>query len=121
MRLVTFRQNDKTRIGIQTHEGVIDLSIAAPNLPKNMLSFLAAGTSAMQASQSVENSDIHHSMDEVRLQCPITVPPMILAIGLNYPLYAEETGPALPKVPLFFTKQQACANGPFDDIHAPPE
>ena len=96
MRLVTFRQNGKTRIGIQTHEGVIDLSIAAPGLPKNMLSFLQAGTSAMKVAESVENSDIHHSIDDVRLQCPITIPPMILAIGLNYRLHAEETRSALP-------------------------
>ena len=59
MRLVTFRQNDKTRIGIQTHEGIIDLSIAAPDLPTNMLSFLEAGTRAIHAAQSVENSNIH--------------------------------------------------------------
>ena len=121
MRLVTFRQNGKTRIGIQKHEGVIDLSIAAPSLPKNMLSFLQAGTSAMKVAQAVENSNIHFSMADVRLQCPITIPPMILAIGLNYRLHAEETGSNLPKVPLVFTKQQTCANGPFDDIYAPPE
>ncbi len=121
MRLVTFRQNGKMRIGIQKHEGVIDLSIAAPSLPKNMLSFLQAGTSAMKVVQAVENSNIHFSMDDVRLQCPITIPPMILAIGLNYRLHAEETGSNLPKVPLVFTKQQTCANGPFDDIYAPPE
>ena len=48
-------------------------------------------------------------MDDVRLQCPITIPPMILAIGLNYRLHAEETGSNLPKVPLVFTKQQTCA------------
>ena len=39
----------------------------------------------------------------------------------NYRLHAEETRSALPKVPLVFTKQQTCASGPFDDIHAPPE
>ena len=121
MRLVTFQQNGRSRIGIQTEEGIIDLSIAAPDLPTDMLSFLQAGEIAMKEAHAVENASVHHSINDVHLQCPITVPPMILAIGLNYRLHAEETGSALPKVPLVFTKQQTCANGPFDDIHAPQE
>lgn len=121
MQLVTFTQNKNTRIGLRKDNDIIDLSQVAPELPSDMLSFLEGGDNTMQAAQAVQNSDTHYAVSDVNLECPITVPPMILAIGLNYRAHAEESGMDLPKVPMVFTKQQTCANGPFDDIYAPPE
>lgn len=121
MRLVTFTENNNTRIGLLKDSGVIDLSQAAPSLPTNMLAFLEGGDDAMQAAQDASTLEAHFDSEAVRLECPIPTPPMILAIGLNYRAHAEESGADLPKVPLVFTKQQTCANGPFDDVYAPPE
>jgi len=121
MRLVTFTENNTTRIGLLKDSGVIDLSQAAPSLPTDMLSFLEGGGDAMKAAQDASTLDAHFDSEAVRLECPIPTPPMILAIGLNYRAHAEESGADLPKVPLVFTKQQTCANGPFDDVYAPPE
>jgi 2-keto-4-pentenoate hydratase/2-oxohepta-3-ene-1,7-dioic acid hydratase in catechol pathway len=121
MRLVTFTENNTTRIGLLKDSGVIDLSQAAPSLPTDMLSFLEGGDDAMKAAQDASTLDAHFDSEAVRLECPIPTPPMILAIGLNYRAHAEESGADLPKVPLVFTKQQTCANGPFDDVYAPPE
>lgn len=121
MRLVTFTENNNTRIGLLKDSGVIDLSQAAPSLPTNMLAFLECGDDAMKAAQDASTLDAHFDSAAVRLECPIPTPPMILAIGLNYRAHAEESGADLPKVPLVFTKQQTCANGPFDDVYAPPE
>ena len=67
MRLVTFQQNGRPRIGIQTEEGIIDLSIAAPDLPKDMLSFLQAGDTAMKEARALENASVHHSINDVHL------------------------------------------------------
>ena len=121
MRLVTFTENNTTRIGLLNDSGIIDLSQAAPSLTTDMLSFLEGGDDAMKAAQDVSTVDAHFGSDAVRLECPIPTPPMILAIGLNYRAHAEESGAELPKVPLVFTKQHTCANGPFDEVHAPPE
>jgi 2-keto-4-pentenoate hydratase/2-oxohepta-3-ene-1,7-dioic acid hydratase in catechol pathway len=121
MRLVTFTENNTTRIGLLKDSGVIDLSQAAPSLPTDMLAFLEGGDDAMKAAQDASTLDAHFDSEAVRLECPIPTPPMILAIGLNYRAHAEESGADLPKVPLVFTKQQTCANGPFDDVYAPPE
>lgn len=121
MRLVTFTQNNSTRIGLLAADGVIDLSQAAPGLPTDMLGFLQAGDEAMATAREAATMSPHYALADVRLNCPIPTPPMILAIGLNYRLHAEESGVALPKVPLVFTKQQTCANGPYDPVWAPPE
>ncbi len=121
MKLVTFIENSISRIGILKDDGVIDLSRAAPDLTTDMLTFLEEGDAAMEKAAGVADSDIHYATNEIQLKCPISKPPMILAIGLNYRAHAEETGSKLPEVPLVFTKQQTCANGPFDDIYAPPE
>ncbi len=121
MKLVTFIENNISRIGILKDDGVIDLSRAAPDLATDMLTFLEGEDAAMGKAAGVADSDIHYAANEIQLKCPISKPPMILAIGLNYRAHAEETGSKLPEVPLVFTKQQTCANGPFDDIYAPPE
>ena len=42
MKLVTFTQGGSTRIGILEGDAIVDLSVAAPNLPREMCAFLAA-------------------------------------------------------------------------------
>jgi 2-keto-4-pentenoate hydratase/2-oxohepta-3-ene-1,7-dioic acid hydratase in catechol pathway len=120
MQLITFTENNNTRIGLLSGDGVIDLSQADASLPTDMLAFLQGGDSMMDAARAV-TSPAHFALGDVRLERPVLTPPMILAIGLNYKAHAEESGAALPKVPLVFTKQQTCANGPYDDVYAPPE
>jgi 2-keto-4-pentenoate hydratase/2-oxohepta-3-ene-1,7-dioic acid hydratase in catechol pathway len=51
------------------------------------------------------------------LESPILRPGKILAIGLNYRAHAQESGMALPEVPLVFTKQATSINGPYDPVH----
>ena len=47
---------------------------------------------------------------------PVPRPRQVFAIGLNYRSHAEESGMALPEVPIVFTKFPASLSGPFDDI-----
>lgn len=117
MNLITFTENSNTRIGISAETGVIDLSVAAPDLPTNMVAFLDAGAQAMQAAQACADLAPHYSLDHVKLESPVLRPGKILAIGLNYKAHAEEGGMELPKVPLVFTKQVSSINGPYDPVH----
>jgi 2-keto-4-pentenoate hydratase/2-oxohepta-3-ene-1,7-dioic acid hydratase in catechol pathway len=43
-------------------------------------------------------------------------PRQVFAIGLNYRSHAEESGAAVPDVPVTFTKFPASLAGPFDDV-----
>ena len=47
MRLVSFTQAQRTRIGLQNDAGIVDLSNASPDLPDSMSEFLLQGAEAM--------------------------------------------------------------------------
>ena len=47
MRLVTFREQAVERIGIQMDAGILDLNLVEPDLPRDMISFLALGAGAL--------------------------------------------------------------------------
>lgn len=53
---------------------------------------------------------------EATLCNPVPLPRQVFAIGINYRSHAEESGMALPEVPIVFTKFPASLAGPFDDI-----
>ena len=51
MRLATFTKGH-TRIGVVDGAGIVDLAAAAPELPRDMPAFLAAGPRALDAARS---------------------------------------------------------------------
>ncbi|MGE0622053.1 MAG: fumarylacetoacetate hydrolase family protein [Pseudomonadales bacterium] len=118
MQLVTFTPHSESRgrAGLLTQTGIVDLSRAAPELPADLLSLIGAGPEALAATRRAETSPAHFARDAVRLIAPITRPPKIIAIGLNYRAHAAESNMELPKVPLVFTKQSTSVTGPYDPI-----
>jgi 2,4-didehydro-3-deoxy-L-rhamnonate hydrolase len=54
-----------------------------------------------------------------RLGCPIPNVGKFIAVGLNYSDHAAETGQAVPKEPVLFTKATSCIVGPNDPIMLP--
>jgi 5-carboxymethyl-2-hydroxymuconate isomerase len=47
---------------------------------------------------------------------PPLLPGKVVAIGLNYPVHASESGVAAPEQPLVFAKFPSCVTGPTDPI-----
>ena len=58
MHLITFTEANQVRIGIldQKQHAVIDLRVAASNLPTNMLDFIAQDVAALVQAQAAFNS-----------------------------------------------------------------
>lgn len=54
-----------------------------------------------------------------RVGPPITRPPKIICVGLNYAEHAREAGVALPKEPVLFAKAANTVVGPHDDVRLP--
>ena len=120
MKLATFTHDGATRIGVVTGKQVVDLTTAAPGLPRDMVAFLAAGGAAMAAARHAESAASGClALADVRLRAPVLRPPKFLAIGLNYADHVKESGLEPPAVPVFFNKQTTCVAGPFDPIHLP--
>ncbi len=66
----------------------------------------------------IERSARTAGLAGVKLLAPV-VPPNIIAIGLNYRKHAEESGQALPEIPLLFLKAPTAAIGPEEPIVLP--
>jgi 2-keto-4-pentenoate hydratase/2-oxohepta-3-ene-1,7-dioic acid hydratase in catechol pathway len=117
MKLATFTHENSTRLGVIEGDEVIDLAAAAPDLPREMVAFLTAGTKAIDRARNATGPRLR--LAEVRLEAPVLRPPKFLAIGLNYADHIAETGRDRPEVPIFFNKQSTCVVGPSDPFHLP--
>ena len=124
MRLITFRNENKIGIGSLKGDQVIPFSQSA-EIPEDMLSFLQEGEGAItKANDICSNPEEIIALKEVNILSPISRPPKIIAIGLNYADHLEEIRAAgrnmdTPEVPMIFNKQSLSANGPYDEIHKP--
>src|SRR5262245_24107941 len=99
MRLVTFTHHGSTRVGVLDDGQVVDLSTAAPDLPREMCALLAAGASALDAARTaVRGGKGRHAAASIAIGPPILRPPKVLAVGLNYADHVRETGREAPKV-----------------------
>ena len=124
MKLVTFKSDDNEGIGSLELDAIVPFK-EEPSLPIDMLSFLEAGDTAIKKAEDLcKNPKSKISFSEVKLLAPISRPPKIIAIGLNYADHLEEVRAAgremeTPVVPMIFNKQSLSATGPYEDIHDP--
>jgi 2-keto-4-pentenoate hydratase/2-oxohepta-3-ene-1,7-dioic acid hydratase in catechol pathway len=119
MKLVTFIQNGKIRIGTLVDDSVV---IATGHIEhaNDMITFLASGEAGLTAMQALITSGQHRvELTAVNLLAPILRPGKFLGIGLNYADHISETGRDKPEYPTFFTKQSTCVIGPGAAIHCP--
>jgi 2-keto-4-pentenoate hydratase/2-oxohepta-3-ene-1,7-dioic acid hydratase in catechol pathway len=99
---------------------IVDLNLAEPRLPADMLGFLEAGEPARQLTEKVVNNAAHEiDLADVTLKAPVPRPGKIICIGLNYRDHAEETGQAIPEYPTVFSKYSTAAIGPGEPIVLP--
>jgi 2-keto-4-pentenoate hydratase/2-oxohepta-3-ene-1,7-dioic acid hydratase in catechol pathway len=119
MKLATFTHDETTRIGAVDGDEIVDLSAAAPELPRKMLAFLEAGHAALSTASAAASGGPRIPLAEVKLEASIARPPKFLAVGLNYADHVAEAGIETPKHPTIFNKQSTCVTGPTDPIHLP--
>lgn len=121
MKLLSLLRNGQAAIGaLADAETVVDLSVAAPDLPRGMCRFLAVGEQALEAARrAVDSGAGRVALAEQTLLAPVPRPRKFFAIGLNYADHAAETGQKLPEFPTVFNKQVTCVNRPGGDIHVP--
>lgn len=118
MKLATFTHRGATRIGIVRDDGIVDLAAAAPDLPREMIAFIAAPDALSRAREAASSAPAI-ALADVTLRAPILVPGKILAIGLNYRDHVEESGMKLPEHQVWFNKQHNCVQDPYGPINLP--
>jgi 2-keto-4-pentenoate hydratase/2-oxohepta-3-ene-1,7-dioic acid hydratase in catechol pathway len=120
MRLATILTAAGPRAAV-LHEGAyVDLSASA-GFPPNLREVLELGPAALTAAAAVTRAAdaVRHAADSVRLLPPIPDPRKIVCLGLNYRDHAAETGAAIPKEPVLFSKYATALIGHGDNIVLP--
>lgn len=83
MRLLSFEYEGSTRLGVRSGDRVVDLSVAAPDLPQDLLSLLRAGPEAMaRAGAAAAAATPTLALADLSLAVPIADPPKILCLSL---------------------------------------
>ena len=124
MKLITYEKDSKSFIGSIDEGGIVAFD-NDPSIPKDMLGFLDGGLSSMEKAKSLHADKKNRiALSDVNLKAPISRPPKIIAIGLNYSDHLEEVKAAgreidKPEVPMIFNKQSLSANGPYSEVHDP--
>ncbi len=123
MRLVTFDQNGAARLGVCVGDSVVDLSKAAPDLPRDLVALIRAGKDAFAAAErAAKNAPAAARIALARLKFlpPVTHPGKIICLGLNYVDHAAEGGHAKPSYPSFFTRAVTSLAAHREPIVRPP-
>jgi 2-keto-4-pentenoate hydratase/2-oxohepta-3-ene-1,7-dioic acid hydratase in catechol pathway len=122
MRLVTFRADGESRLGVLRDQGeVVEVS-----QPGDMLSLIDAGEQGLAAARAALSSSKAraHRLADVDLLSPLPEPRgNVIAIGRNYQKHAEESARKEgyePQPPTVFTKAITSLTEPFADIAIDP-
>jgi 2-keto-4-pentenoate hydratase/2-oxohepta-3-ene-1,7-dioic acid hydratase in catechol pathway len=110
MKLVSFSTSNRIQPGVLLDDGtVVDLSLSGHT---NALAVIASGLTTVPDGST-------QRLSNVRLHAPISNPPRVFAIGLNYRDHAKESGMEIPKTPVVFFKLTTAIIGPGEPIVLP--
>lgn len=103
MKFLSFVQNGKTRLGVLTDQGVIDLNLAVPSVPADMREALEQGVDLKAAAeQAIAANAPRIPTDSIEYAPVVPRPHKIICLGLNYFDHAKEGGREKPDYPWFF-------------------
>jgi 2-keto-4-pentenoate hydratase/2-oxohepta-3-ene-1,7-dioic acid hydratase in catechol pathway len=122
MRLVTFDKNGTPVCGVRRGDAIVDLSLAAPALPRDWPAIFAgdAMKEVAIAAESAPDSALVAAAS-ARLLTPIPKPPKILCVGLNYKTHAEEAKQPIPAYPVIFPRWPTSLVGSGTPLTRPKE
>ncbi|HKJ87362.1 MAG TPA: fumarylacetoacetate hydrolase family protein [Gammaproteobacteria bacterium] len=134
MRLISFSDEGRTRIGVVAPEGdqVVDLQAVEPRLPWDMATFIAGGEASLRAAEEAADQatgEARRPLEELTLLAPLAYPVRdVLCVGKNYRAHVDEfsgsgfdssgAASSLPEYPVFFTKSATALNAPGAPIPA---
>lgn len=123
MRLVTFEQSGAARLGVCIGDSVVDLSLAAPDQPRDLVGLIHAGQHAFAAVERAAGDapgTARTPLAQVKFLPPVPHPGKIICLGLNYVDHAAEGGHAKPTYPSFFMRVATSLTGHREPIVRPP-
>jgi 2-keto-4-pentenoate hydratase/2-oxohepta-3-ene-1,7-dioic acid hydratase in catechol pathway len=122
MRFATLRSDGGTRLHVEVGERLVEVASLVPDLVgiDDVAALLRAGPAVLDRIRDAGDGPGVGATSEVRWAPPITRPPKIICIGLNYRKHAIEGGAAIPDSPIIFSKfanSLAGSGEPVSDHH----
>ncbi len=107
MRLATIERNGKAVVAVRRGNDYVDLSVAAPSLPKDLASLcgvLDARRGEIEAAVKSASGDAVVPASAAKYLTLIPAPGKTICIGLNYTDHAAEGGNPVPDYPALFLR-----------------
>ena len=105
MKLISYRQQGTTRLGVVVADGVIDLNQAQPQVPADLGAALWQGIDVYAAAKAAAASMAPRILlAGIEYAAPVPRPGKIICLGLNYYDHAKEGGREKPDYPWFFLR-----------------
>lgn len=115
MKLLNYKKNHETYVGVKTKEGIVNLSNASKqfqiNVPGDMLDIikLSDRTNLKRLIDKIESGKHHPSLyeneEEIEFLPVVLNPEKIVCVGLNYLSHVEEAKVKdIPESPVLFSK-----------------
>jgi 2-keto-4-pentenoate hydratase/2-oxohepta-3-ene-1,7-dioic acid hydratase in catechol pathway len=107
--------------GVVEDDEIRDLTVVAPDLPREMAALLATGAAGLARIRSAlaDSRGSALRLSEVELGPPIERPSKFFAIGLNYADHVAESSFEPPEWPTVFTKLPTSVIGPGAAVERP--
>src|SRR5215470_1440754 len=119
MKLATFSDSRGQRIGIISADGVVDLTRADPDLPRDMIMLIRDWPQLRAVVERAAKRAADLPLTGVKLHAPVPRPGKVMAIGLNYADHIAESGTKTPEQQIWFAKMPSAVSGPNDPIQLP--
>jgi acylpyruvate hydrolase len=119
MRVIAFKQKGQRRLGVEVEDGVIDMSVAAPDLPNDLGEILKANKLGKLQSAAKKAKKKAHVKKPAKLLPPIETPGKIICVGLNYVDHASESPYDKPDYPVLFLRVNTTLVGQNDAMIRP--
>ncbi|RED63983.1 fumarylacetoacetate hydrolase family protein [Cohnella lupini] len=133
MKLLNIIDNEQSRLGVLTGQGVLDIKAALSDssnegIPTTVQEVLEGGDSSLAAlrvfvDEALASSDKYRAFfreeSGLTLGSCVTHPNKIICIGLNYRKHAEETKADIPEFPILFNKFNNTLAGHGESIPLP--
>lgn len=104
MRLLTFQDSGKARLGLRLGADVVALDALGADVPADMAALLAKGPAFLADLAARAEAAPRRPLAGLTLLPPVPAPGKMICIGLNYALHAKEGGNPIPDYPAVFLR-----------------
>jgi 2-keto-4-pentenoate hydratase/2-oxohepta-3-ene-1,7-dioic acid hydratase in catechol pathway len=122
MRLATIETASGPRAAVFADHQYIDVHATDASLPASVRQILEGGPAMLRKVAEAARRPVAVKLPagKAKLLAPIPDPRKIVCLGLNYRDHAAESGAAIPKEPILFSKYPTAIIGPEQPIILPP-